>query len=73
MGQFRKLDRSGDTKSEWDPANPREVEAAREHFTTLRAQGYAAARMENDAAGEVIHEFDPTAGVIMFIPRFQGG
>jgi hypothetical protein len=76
MGQFRKLDKNGDTKTEWDPTKPDEVATAREVFTLYKSQGYAAARMDherNDSAGEVIHEFDPDAGVILFIPQFQGG
>ena len=73
MGQFRKLDRSGDTKTEWDPAKPDEVETARELFKLYKSQGFAAARMENDAAGEIIFDFDPTAAVVMFIPQMSGG
>ncbi len=73
MGELRKLDRSGDTKHEWDPNKPEEVEAARELFYLYRSQGFAAARMESEAAGEIIHEFDPHAGTIIFQPPMTGG
>jgi hypothetical protein len=73
MGQLRKLDSTGDTKHEWDAKNPAEVEVAREVFTTYVAQGFSAARMENDSAGEIIREFDPNAGVIIFLPQMSGG
>ncbi len=73
MGALRLLDQSGDTKHEWDPSKPAEVEAAAELFTLYRQRGYIAARMENDAAGEVINEFDPRAGTIIFHPQMQGG
>jgi hypothetical protein len=73
MGMIRKLDSTGDTKHEWDPNLQDEVEAARAVFKVYKSQGYAAARMENDSAGEMIQEFDPGASVILFIPQFQGG
>ena len=73
MGELRKLDQNGDTKHEWDPSKPAEVEVARDLFTLYKSQGFAAARMENDVAGEILREFDPTAGAILFIPQMQGG
>lgn len=73
MGLIHKLDRTGDTKTEWNPADPEEVRAAREVFDTLRKQGYAAARMEGETAGEIIREFDPSAGVVVMMPAMQGG
>jgi hypothetical protein len=73
VGQLRKLDVTGDTKHEWDASKPDEVAVAEEVFQLYRAQGYAAARMENDRAGEIIREFDPAAEVIIFVPQLQGG
>lgn len=34
------LNAEGDTKYAWDPKNPAEVEAAREHFNNLKAKGF---------------------------------
>lgn len=73
MGQIRKLDKSGDTTTEWDPSNPQEVEAARQAFDLYRKGGYAAARMENGTAGEIIKEFDPSAAQIVMVPPMCGG
>lgn len=73
MGELRKLDKNGDTKHEWDPSKPQEVDVARDMFTLYKSQGYTAARMESDVAGEIITEFDPDAGVIIFRPQMQGG
>jgi hypothetical protein len=73
MGEMRKLDRNGDTKHEWDPSKPDEVEIARELFHEYKAQGFAAARMENDTTGEILLEFDPGAGTIVFVPQMKGG
>ena len=73
MGQLRKLDVTGDTKHEWDAAKPDEVAIAEEVFALYRSQGYSAARMENDVAGEIIKVFDPAAEVIIFVPQMQGG
>lgn len=73
MGEMRKLDRNGDTKHEWDAAKPEEVEAARELFYLYKSQGFAAARMESGTTGEILQEFDPHAGEVIFIPQMQGG
>jgi hypothetical protein len=73
MGELRKLDHHGDTKHEWDPAKSEEVEMARDLFTLYKSQGFVAARMDNDSAGEIIQEFDPDAGTIIFRPQMAGG
>ena len=73
MGQLRKLDQTGDTQHEWDASKPDEVTMAEEVFALYRSQGYSAARMENDTAGEIITDFDPAAGVIIFVPQMRGG
>lgn len=74
MGALRKLDQNGDTKHEWDPNKPPEVEMAAEVFTLYKSQGFAAARMEPDGTtGEIIKEFDPTAATILFFPAMTGG
>jgi hypothetical protein len=73
MGHLRVMDKTGDTKHEWDPSKPAEVEVAREVFTTYKAQGFAAAHIAPYIGWEIIHEFDPAAGEILFIPQMAGG
>ena len=74
MGTLRKLDQSGDTKHEWDPNKPVEIEMAREVFRVYCSQGFAAARMEPDGTtGEIIKDFEPDAATIVFVPPLKGG
>jgi hypothetical protein len=73
MGQIRRLDATGDTKFEWNPIKPDEVEAARAVFDEYRRQGFAAARMEGTTTGEIIKDFDPNVGIIVFVPPMAGG
>lgn len=74
MGTLHVLDRTGDTRTMWDPNRPTEVEAARKTFDRLRKQGYLAYRV-NEAGdkGEVMREFDATAGKVIMQPQLAGG
>ncbi len=65
--------RDGDTEFSWDPRRPIEVNAARDHFAKLRAEGYMLYRVEGEERGEHIREFDPHAQRIMAMPQLQGG
>lgn len=68
------MDRTGDTKKIWDPNKPVEVEDARRSFEELRKKGYAAYKVNEDGtAGEVIREFDPSAGRVIMRPPMAGG
>ena len=74
MGTLAVLDRSGDTKTLWNPDNQAEVDAAKATFTSLRAKGYLAYRVIGDGAkGEQIQAFDPRAGSIILTPPLVGG
>ena len=70
-----KIDMTGDTRIEWDPAVPAEVEAARRQFEFLtKKQNYKAFRMDGrDEVGEFLDEFDPQAQRITFAPKNVGG
>jgi hypothetical protein len=73
-GEMSILDRTGDMKVTWDPANPAEVEMARAQFEAAKAKGYAAYTLgEGGATGEVIKKFDPSARRIILRPQMVGG
>lgn len=68
------LDRTGDTKVEWDNEKAPEVENARRTFNELRGKGYAAYRMKKDGSkGEVIRDFDTHAERLILAPPMVGG
>lgn len=68
------LDRTGDTRIEWDPSVAHEVEMAREAFAKAKEKKYLAYRLDRHGnKGEVIREFDPTAARIVMSPQTVGG
>lgn len=50
---------SGDTKYVWDPKNPDEVEAAREHFEKMKAKGFVIFKLKAWVKVKQVDEFDP--------------
>lgn len=50
---------SGDTKYIWDPKNPDEVEAAREHFNKMREKGFLVFKLRAWVKTKQVTEFDP--------------
>jgi len=75
MHELAVMDPTGDTKTIWDPNNADEVEEARGTFDRLKAKGFAAFKVEGPKGekGEIIREFDPTAGRMIMIPALAGG
>lgn len=68
------MDRSGDTKVLWSADNPDEVKAAKKTFDSLKKKGFLAYTVDEDGGkGEVIREFDKTAGRIILTPPLVGG
>lgn len=71
------MNRTGDTKTIWDPNNADEVASAREQFDRLVAtKKFSAFRVSNEdpnKQGQRMTEFDPSAGRIIFVPPVQGG
>lgn len=69
------LDHTGDTKTNWDPSKPEEVENARATFDRLRKKGYLAYRVnrQDSGRGEVMREFDPHAEMLIMAPPTAGG
>jgi hypothetical protein len=74
-GELNVIDRTGDTKLEWDSEKPAEVKAAREMFDALKGKGYLAYKMIGDQGykGELIKKFDPEAERIVLAPPVAGG
>lgn len=71
---FEVMDLSGDTKYEWDPSKPAEVEAARELYEKLVKQGYRAYSLSRDGStGEQLPEFRASPGRVLFRPAMVGG
>lgn len=79
-GAFFLMDRTGDTKTIWDPSRPEEVEAAQVQFDALTnpeegKQKYVAFKVEEDGekSSEKMERFDPKAGKIIFAPLLVRG
>lgn len=74
MSEMSVLDKTGDTRIQWDKANAEEVAAALARFNELRVQGFAAYRVDASGQGsEVLHAFDREAERIIFRPPMVGG
>jgi hypothetical protein len=65
----------GDFRHTWDPANPDDVENARQAFRDLRAEGYALYRItgRRRERRDVVTEFDPQAGQMIAVRPNRGG
>lgn len=67
------MGKEGDTKFTWNPKDETEVEAAKATWDLYKSKGFAAFRMKRSNKGDQMHDFDPKAGRILFIPPMQGG
>ncbi len=73
-GELSILDKSGDTKTIWDPDIAAEVEVARAAFNTLVNKGYSIFKVNKEGnKGVKMHEFDPDAGKLIAVPRIVAG
>ncbi len=71
---FAVMDKTGDTKTIWDPRNPDEVEAAEDQFKKLKGKGYLIYRVEGDGSkGTAMTKFDPKAEKMIAVPPVTGG
>jgi hypothetical protein len=72
MGNLRVMDEKGHTEHTWD--SPEESAVVEGVFRELQGRGYIAARMSPDgSSGDVIREFDASAGSILMMPLMRGG
>ena len=68
------LDHSGDTRIEWDPSNPDEVEMARRAFKTAQDKKMLIYKTRADGSkAEQLREFDPRAERIIATRQTVGG
>jgi len=68
------LDRSGDTRYEFDPSTPEALIRAEMRFRELTGKGFTAVALgKQGEPGSLIRDFDPLVEQTLFIPRLQGG
>ena len=67
------MDRSGDTRHQFDAADATAVAEAERRFSELIGAGFIAARRTGNGTSELVRQFDPTAKETVFVPRLVGG
>ncbi len=68
------MDRTGDTRHEFDATDARAVSLAEKRFKELTGRGFRAVALgKGGAPGKVIGRFDPEVERTLFIPQLQGG
>jgi hypothetical protein len=67
------MDRTGDTRHEFDPRDCAALAEAERRFKELTGAGFTAAKRVGDGQSELLRGFDPTAEETIFIPRLKGG
>jgi hypothetical protein len=68
------MDRTGDTRHEFDSADSRAVALAEERFRDLTGKGFRAVALGRDGGpGKLVRKFDPQVEQTLFIPQLQGG
>ena len=67
------MDRTGDTRHNFDAKNADAVLKAEERFRELTGAGFTAAVRSGPGEQRVIRSFDPTAEETLFYPRLVGG
>jgi len=67
------MDRTGDTRHEFDPAKAEELAQAEARFKELTGSGFTAAKRIEPGKTALMRNFDPNAEETVFFPRLQGG
>jgi hypothetical protein len=68
------MDRSGDTRHDFDSADAKAVRVAEERFQELTGKGFRAVALGKDGGpGQLLEKFDPMVEQTLFIPQLQGG
>ena len=69
------MDRSGDTRHEFDAADAKAVALAETRFNELTGKGFRAVALGKDGGGSdrILSRFDPNVQETLFIPQLQGG
>ena len=66
------MDRSGDTRHNFDVADSKALAEAERRFTALTGAGFTAAVRQNGDIS-LVRVFDPNAEETVFFPRLVGG
>jgi len=68
------MDRQGDTRHAFDPADARGLAVAEQRFRELTGKGFRAVALRGDGEpGALLREFDAKVEQTLFIPQLQGG
>lgn len=67
------MDRTGDSRIEWNPDVQAEVDMAQAAFKAAKDKKYLTYKINGDGERELIREFDPRAARIVAVPQTQGG
>ena len=74
MGELNIMDGSGHVSCKWDPSNNESITLARETYDQCIKKGARAFLLNDDGGeGEMIEDFDPSAGTILLVPPLRGG
>lgn len=74
MGIHVVMDRSGDSRHEFDAKDLNALTEAETRFRDLTAKGYRAVAFGKEGGtGQLLREFDPTVTRTVFIPALVGG
>jgi hypothetical protein len=74
MGVQIVMDRSGDTRHEFDVSDLTSIALAEERFQKLTRKGFRAVALDrNGGSGELLGKFDPKVEQTLFIPQLVGG
>jgi hypothetical protein len=67
------MDTTGDTRHEFDPADPAALAEAERRFKELTGAAFTAAVRRGEGRSELIRSFDSTAEETLFFPRLKAG
>lgn len=68
------MDRNGDTRHQFDAADPAGLAKAEERFRDLTGKGFRAVALGKDGEpGQVLKSFDQTVEKTLFVPQLKGG
>jgi hypothetical protein len=68
------MDRTGDSRHEFDPDDVSALARAETHFRDLTSRGFRAVALgKHGEPGKLLTEFNREADEVLFIPQLQGG
>lgn len=67
------MDRTGDTRHDFDAADKKAITEAEKRFMELTGAGFTAAERTGNGESKVTRAFNPAAEETLFFPRLKGG